>query len=59
MTTKPDFTYEQEQWLCEVIGELYLKWKNNIAQEGATHRLGFAKEELKGWICNRDKGIKN
>lgn len=46
---KPDFTEEQEMWLCEVIGDWYLSWKSRIAD--GEHRLGYAKEELKSIIC--------
>lgn len=42
----------QEDMLCALIGEWYLKWKNQIANyDDRTHRLGYAKEELKLWIC--------
>lgn len=46
---RPDFTKEQEDWLCEAIGEWYLSWKTRIAK--GEHRLGYAKEELKSLIC--------
>jgi hypothetical protein len=46
---KPDFTEEQEMWLCQVIGDWYLIWKKRITD--GEHRLGYAKEELKSMIC--------
>jgi hypothetical protein len=48
------FTPQQEDFICYQIGEWYLRWKISIAnfKEG-THRLGFAKEQLKEMICGR------
>lgn len=50
---RPKFTRKQEDWICEVIGDWYLSWKKRIAP--GQHRLGFAKEELKGLICGENK----
>ena len=48
-------TYEQECFICEVIGEWYLKWKNHLVNyEERTHNLGIAKEDLKEMICNKE-----
>lgn len=50
---RPEFTKEQEYWICDVIGDWYLHWKNRIADyDQRTHSLGFAKEQLKAIICN-------
>lgn len=57
----PEFTREQEDWLCYEIGEWYLDWKHSMAVHLADcetkcncgqHRLGVAKEMLKMRICN-------
>lgn len=46
-------TYEQEEFICIIIGEWYLKWKDQLIDwETRTHRLGRAKEDLKEMICN-------
>ena len=47
------FTPEQQDFICYQIGEWYMEWKDRIVvdlKEG-THRLGFAKEQLKTLIC--------
>lgn len=47
------FTPEQIDFICYQIGEWYLEWKDRIVvdlKEG-THRLGYAKEQLKTIIC--------
>jgi hypothetical protein len=48
---KIDFTKAQEDYVCYVIGDWYLKWKRAFSFDckcGAKqHRLGFAKENLK------------
>ena len=49
---RPKFTEEQENWLCEIIGDWYLSWKKRIAN--GEHRLGYAKEELKELICGNE-----
>lgn len=52
------FTSQQEDFICFQIGEWYLKWKHGLVnfKEG-THRLGFAKEELKEMICGRGEDV--
>lgn len=45
---KPQFTREQQDWICGQIGEWYLEWKDKIVDcQGACHNLGIAKEHLK------------
>jgi hypothetical protein len=52
---KLGLTRYQEDMLCALIGEWYLKWKTQIADyDDRTHRLGYAKEELKSWICGNE-----
>lgn len=52
---KSTFTREQQDWICEVIGDWYLRWKHCIADyNDQTHRLGFAKEQLKEMLCGTD-----
>ena len=47
------FTRKQEDYLCYLIGEWYLFWKDHIVcHSDKTHRLGVAKEDLKAMICN-------
>ena len=36
--------------LAEVIGQWYFDWKDKITDYGVTHKLGFAKEDLKARI---------
>ena len=50
--SRPEFTKEQEDWLCYMIGEWYLLWKNRICGKDGTHSLGIAKEQLKALFCN-------
>jgi len=47
------FTAEQIDFICYQIGDWYLEWKDRIIVDldKGTHRLGFAKEELKTIIC--------
>lgn len=46
---------EQQETICSIIGEWYLMWKNRIADyDDRTHRLGYAKEQLKQMICYFD-----
>jgi hypothetical protein len=48
-------TYEQECFICEVIGAWYVKWKNDLVDyKTRTHRLGRAREDLKEMICNKE-----
>lgn len=53
MEQKPEFTREQEYWICYQIGEWYLDWKNKIVAGAAFHNLGFAKEELKSRLFQK------
>ena len=48
---KIQFTAEQQDFICYQIGDWYLTWKDGIANKDGTHRLGYAKEELKTMIC--------
>ncbi len=49
------FTKQQVDFICYEIGEWYLQWKNRLVDyETRTHRLGFAKEELKTIICGEE-----
>ena len=48
--SKPQFTQEQQDYICYQIGEWYLDWKNKMVVDGGQHRLGFAKELLKTMI---------
>lgn len=47
------FTAEQKDFICWQIGEWYVEWKRRIIVdlEEGTHRLGYAKEQLKELIC--------
>ncbi len=47
-------TREQQDWVCGEIGEWYLDWKRKITEKDGTHRLGFAKEDLKNRLCQFD-----
>ena len=40
---------------CEIIGEWYMRWKDKITNEGSTHRLGYAKEDLKDRFCKESE----
>lgn len=47
------FTPEQIDFICYQIGDWYMEWKDRLVidlKEG-THRLGYAKEQLKTIIC--------
>ena len=49
------FTKQQVDFICYQIGEWYVQWKNQLVDyETRTHRLGFAKEELKTRICGEE-----
>jgi hypothetical protein len=48
---RPNFTREQEDWLCEAIGHWYFEWKHKMT-DGSPHRLGYATELLKSVICD-------
>lgn len=47
------FTPEQIDHICYMIGDWYIEWKDRIVMDinQGTHRLGFAKEQLKSLIC--------
>ncbi len=47
------FTYEQIDHICYMIGDWYVEWKDRIITDlkQGTHRLGYAKEQLKTMIC--------
>jgi hypothetical protein len=47
---RPEFTKEQEYWLCEILDNWYFSWKRRIAH--GEHCLGYAKEELKEMLCD-------
>lgn len=49
------FTKQQVDFICYQIGEWYLDWKKYLVDyKNKTHRLGFAKEELKARICGKE-----
>jgi len=49
------FTKQQVDFICYQIGEWYVQWKNQLVDyETRTHRLGYAKEDLKTIICGED-----
>jgi len=57
----PEFTQEQEEWLCWQIGEWYLEYKHLMVRHKADcpqkcscshHILGMAKEMLKLRLCS-------
>lgn len=56
MKNVANFTPEQIDHICYQIGEWYLKWRHCLANyEDKTHRLGFAKEQLKIMICGDEE----
>ena|SRR5215831_3439616 len=51
---RPEFTKEQEYWMCEVLGDWYLQWKKKIVNyDDRTHSLGFATSKLKEMLCGQ------
>ena len=52
---RPEFTREQEDWLCWIIGEWYLLCKNTICSTGEPHNLGFAVNNLKDILCDIER----
>lgn len=49
---RPEFTKEQENWMCDMVGDWYLYWKPRLIDyETKTHKLGYAKEMLKAILC--------
>jgi len=51
--TQTSFTPEQIDFICYQIGDWYLEWKDRLVidPQNGTHRLGYAKEQLKNLIC--------
>jgi hypothetical protein len=48
----PEFSQDQVDWICQMIGLWYLEWKHKICDyDHKEHCLGFAKERLKEMIC--------
>lgn len=49
-------TPEQIDHICWQIGDWYLYWKEQIVvdMKQGTHRLGYAKEQLKEMICGAE-----
>lgn len=53
---KAKFTNDQIDFICYCIGEWYLMWKDKLVDyDDKTHRLGYAKEQLKLMICGDDR----
>ncbi len=50
-TKRPEFTREQEDWLCYVLDDWYLEWKSKMTDNGEPHMLGIAKEQFKNTLC--------
>ena len=51
-----NLTEKQKEEVCDIIGDWYIEWKEQLVDyKSKTHRLGFAKEDLKNKICG---GIK-
>ncbi len=50
---RPEFTREQEEWLCEALDDWYLEWKNKMAGRHP-HNLGIAKEQFKAVLCGAE-----
>ena len=60
MEHRPEFTREQEDWICYQIGEWYFDWKDKLidcisplCDDCVTDKLGVAKEELKIILCGK------
>lgn len=50
----PKFSQEQIDHICYQIGNWYTKWKDHMVNyDDRTHRLGYAKEQLKELICGK------
>lgn len=58
---RPEFSKEQEYWLCETLDWWYMEWKHKMTDEGHQHYLGIAKEQLKQKLCGYkvDKSLEN
>jgi hypothetical protein len=48
---RPNFTLEQEEWLCDTLGDWYCTWKSKITDNQQPHYLGIATEQLKMVLC--------
>jgi hypothetical protein len=48
---RPEFTREQENWLCYVLGDWYLEWKDKMTENNHPHMLGIAMSQLKDILC--------
>lgn len=60
MENRPEFTEEQERWICYVIWRWYFDWKDKLTEcisplcdDCVTPKFGFAKEELKQILCGK------
>jgi hypothetical protein len=43
---------DEQNEICAIIGDWYLRWRDVLVDyKHQTHKLGFAKEELKEMIC--------
>ncbi len=51
---RPEFTRNQEYWICEKIDDWYLFWKDRIVDDNTHHHLGVSKEDLKMLLCDDD-----
>lgn len=53
LKNQSSFTPEQIDFICYQIGHWYLEWKDRLVLDlkKGTHRLGYAKEQLKTIIC--------
>lgn len=53
VTNQQSLTPEQIDFICYQIGDWYLEWKDRLVIDlkKGTHRLGYAKEQLKTLIC--------
>lgn len=51
-----NLTEQQQIEICYIIGQWYLEWKHKLVDyDNRTHRLGYAKEQLKEKICGVGK----
>ena len=54
----PGFTSQQKEEICSRIGMWYEKWKPILIDwKNKTHRLGYAREELKTMLCDQDDRV--
>ncbi|CAB4151931.1 hypothetical protein UFOVP685_42 [uncultured Caudovirales phage] len=53
VNNQESFTPEQIDFICYQIGNWYVEWKERLVIDlkKGTHRLGYAKEQLKTMIC--------